>query len=84
MNVIVADIAMERDPNAAPVLPSAHETDDANGCLVLGALYPVKAGEELTYVYNAPTTRDDTTGYRTVNVAACVARWGFLPEPPLT
>jgi hypothetical protein len=76
MNVLVADVAMGAS--------ASQEADEANGGLVLAALNDVAEGEELTYIYNAPTRRDETTGYRLVDVAGCIGRWGFLPEPPLT
>jgi hypothetical protein len=52
--------------------------------LIIGSLGKLKAGEELCYVYNAPVVRNTDTGTREVDVAGAIARWGFLPPPPLT
>jgi hypothetical protein len=86
--------ASERDDGNPAEAPARRDADDwtgsdqrqasAQAALTIGALKDMAAGDELCYVYNAPVKRNETTGVREVDVAAAIARWGFLPPPPLT
>jgi hypothetical protein len=93
MNVLVADVRLgSHSETSAQDDGAIHNPDDlwtkpqplSTAGLVIGSLGKIAAGEELCYVYNAPTKRDESTGHRHVDVAAAIARWGFLPPPPLT
>mmetsp|Transcript_53683 Transcript_53683/g.165135 ORF Transcript_53683/g.165135 Transcript_53683/m.165135 type:complete len:472 (-) Transcript_53683:38-1453(-) len=92
MNVLIADVRIGAPPPPSDAEgPTRPEGDDWTGAaqqstaaLTVGALRDLEADEELCYVYNAPVKRNEATGIREVDVAGAIARWGFLPPPPLT